>query len=355
MWNVTAKLGTAGVLATSLAAQVPPRAFTPVELIPPDAALDVATTRAVALNNRGQVIVEGADEDSQIVRSWLWENGTLRDLGEWDVNGLNESGQIVGRLLSGRGPHAALWQEGTLTDLHPAGPPGYTSAAVAITDDGQIAGHATSSEGTHYCPCDQVLRWEDGASRALGVLPGDATARATGISPSGEIVGFSTGYHPVPRVRAFLQSGDAWTELRGLIPNGASHALGVNDRGEVVGWSEDRSRAPRAVLWHEGNIVDLGVTGHATAINRAGTVVGWLERLDRNGVPFRRGFVRDGPTIIELPPLPGMRHSYAAAINDRGDIVGYSADDAMGARARATLWPSRDKSDGRAPDAAAHR
>jgi hypothetical protein len=50
----------------------------------------------------------------------------------------------------------------------------------------------------------------------------------------------------------------------------------------------------------------------------------------------------DSRTAVELIPT-GLRvtDSRAVAINNRGDVVGYSADDGFDAVERATLWPRK--------------
>jgi probable HAF family extracellular repeat protein len=60
---------------------------------------------------------------------------------------------------------------------------------------------------------------------------------------------------------------------------GASHAYGVNDRREVVGMSETAWGETHVFLWRDGVMIDLGayVDGRdsvAAAINNRGQVLG---------------------------------------------------------------------------------
>jgi probable HAF family extracellular repeat protein len=55
----------------------------------------------VAINNRGQIVgrADTADKDTRgfsIAHAFLWEGGTMRDLGDWSPVAINERGQIVG-------------------------------------------------------------------------------------------------------------------------------------------------------------------------------------------------------------------------------------------------------------------
>ena len=70
---------------------------------------------------------------------------------------INDSGQVVGRMLTSSGGYdAAIWQNGTLTDLNtiygPSGlnilPAGFTlNNAMAIDNNGDIAGYGTDAAG----------------------------------------------------------------------------------------------------------------------------------------------------------------------------------------------------------------
>ena len=75
-----------------------------------------------------------------------------------------------------------------------------------------------------------------------------------------------------------------------------------------------------------------GLNSYATAVNDRGEIVGWAE----NGVvdptcnaavqtlQFRAAMWKPDGTMKELPPLPGDSTSAATAINERGQVVGIS-------------------------------
>jgi uncharacterized membrane protein len=84
--------------------------------------------------------------------------------------------------------------------------------------------------------------------------------------------------------------------------------------------------------------------GEATFINERGDVVGTIQVTGSSGETFTRAMLWErGDNAIELRPLPGSQNSSAVAINNRGDVVGYSANDGFGAVARATAWPWKGK------------
>jgi len=91
--------------------------------------------------------------------------------------------------------------------------------------------------------------------------------------------------------------------------------------------------------WQNGQMTALepfpgGLSSYATAVNNKGQVVGWAE----NGVhdptcntsfqtlQFRAAIWQPDGTMQELPPLPGDSTSAATAINDLGQAVGISGD-----------------------------
>ena len=75
-----------------------------------------------------------------------------------------------------------------------------------------------------------------------------------------------------------------------------------------------------------------GLNSYATAVNNRGEIVGWAENsvIDATcntavqTLQFRAAMWEPDGTMKELPPLPGDSTSAATAINDRGQVVGIS-------------------------------
>ena len=74
---------------------------------------------ASAINDRGQVVGEGKNA-SGAWHAFLWQNGTMTDLGTLGgkksaATSINERGEIVGTSTTRSGQtHAFLWQDGTM-------------------------------------------------------------------------------------------------------------------------------------------------------------------------------------------------------------------------------------------------
>src|SRR5213080_4303909 len=83
------------------------------------------------------------------------------------ASAVNEAGQVVG-WSQGSYPdpiHAFLWENGTMTDLGTLG--GSTARAYDINDKGQVVGVSSTSSGLNH-----AFLWEDGTMTDLGTLGG---------------------------------------------------------------------------------------------------------------------------------------------------------------------------------------
>lgn len=126
-----------------------------------------------------------------------------------------------------------------------------------------------------------------------------------------------------------------------------SNAVGINDRGESVGTSENGRLDPatgalqlRAVLWKDGQIKNLGTFGgnhsYAMAINNRGQIVGFA--LNKVPDPFSifdnlfggsssgtqtRAFLWQNGHKQDLDTLGGP-DAWATFVNERGQVAGYS-------------------------------
>ena len=114
----------------------------------------------------------------------------------------------------------------------------------------------------------------------------------------------------------------------GSLPGGQfSTALAINARGDIVGWATTAGEDMHAVLWHDGQIVDLGTLGgtfsQAHAINNQGMVVG---RATTTGGPESResAFLWQDGSMINIGIPPGATYSVGVGINARGTVAVYT-------------------------------
>jgi probable HAF family extracellular repeat protein len=118
---------------------------------------------AVALNDRGQIVLQGWQKDraGDRLRAFVWRNGRFQVLGPAASNGpvaaaINDSGQVVGETrVRGNRLHAVLWQHGTRIDLGALTPEEH-SRAIAVNAGGQVLG-LTQLEDPYFCtpPCGE--------------------------------------------------------------------------------------------------------------------------------------------------------------------------------------------------------
>ncbi|MFZ0161222.1 MAG: hypothetical protein WAL50_19505 [Kineosporiaceae bacterium] len=236
---------------------------------------------------------------------------------------VNDRGQVVGYAESTTGRRLAfLWSRGgRIRDL------GLRGAPVAINDRGQIAGTACSSSGSCY-----PFLWHRGRVTRLDRHGLSGSVRLGGMNEAGQIAG-------VDARGAFVLSGTTVTRPPKTATTRSLTAVeGINARGDVVGTTALRqgtawSPPYRAALWRRGGgPVDLGALGapgdvysasHASAVNDRGQVVGWSQT---EALPDGHAVVWDGGVIVDL----GIAHqsaegSRATDVNAGGVIVGQSA------------------------------
>jgi probable HAF family extracellular repeat protein len=297
---------------------------------------------------------------------------------------INHQGWVAGWSdLSNGTRHAALWHDGSITDLLTLGGPNSSVPWPGLNDQGMVVGISNTTE---VDPLDEdwscelggflpqttnlICRgfvWESGVMRELPTLGGNH-GFATGVNNRSEIVGWAeTPVHDptctdaqVLQFRAVLWQPKRGSnekiktrELPPLAGDSASAATAINDGGQVVGISGDcdqavgRFSARHAVLWGKNHkpveIPNLGgVTWHTPMdINGTGDVVGFSNPPgpgDPEGEFIAHAFLwtNGAPTASDIGTLAGDAFSEAFAINSQRQVVGVSFGGASGSRA--FLW-----------------
>jgi probable HAF family extracellular repeat protein len=186
--------------------------------------------------------------------SFIWDKRKgMRDLGNLGgtctlVTDLNNRGQAIG-VSSPAGDqfqHAFLWEDGSLQDLG-GSLGGNNTGAFVLNDDGQAVGFAyLPGEATYHA----TLWTRVGKMTDLGTLGNDPCSYATGINGDGQVVGNSTDCKQT--FNAFLWEDGSLLDLNALIPPGSALHLGnlytINDRGEIAGEGDDSSGNGHAFL-----------------------------------------------------------------------------------------------------------
>lgn len=250
---------------------------------------------------------------------------TVTDLGTLggsssQAYGINDTGQVVGKAdTSGGLSHAFLWDQGTMNDLGTLD--GYSySSAFNINNVGQAVGYAYIERNSSVS--NRALLWNQGAQsppQDLGSLGGNFSF-ALDINNRGEVVGTSSlsDDNSSNQSRAFLWSKGNMRNLGILSNSDFSAGLSINNKRQIVGRT-----AAAAFLWEKGTMRAINTNGKgmyhmASDINERGQAVGVGDNTEAT-----LWNISDG-TKKSLGSLgaPGDYYSWAHAINNRGRIVG---------------------------------
>lgn len=199
-------------------------------------------TDAINVNSAGDVVahtvVSGRPGGSYIAR----HDGKKTILPMWQVAAINDAGQVAGQTGDDIGARAALYVDGTLTDLGklPSSSRGYSSAT-DLNELGMVVGYSSYGEGkaSHL----HSFLYYDGHMEPLGNLTvGNAS---TAINNLGDVVGNFTLPGPGGgTAHAYLYQDGVQYDLADLVTdaNGwrVSRAQDINDSGQIVGQACDR-------------------------------------------------------------------------------------------------------------------
>ena len=293
-------------------------------------------------------------------------------------NSINEQALIAGYTdaADGASRRAALWFQGFRFDLGTLGGPNSNVAwpvknrigliaGIAQTDIVEPLGQTWSCRSFFAFPtrsgfiCSAVA-WENGEIRALPTLGGH-NGFATGANNHGQIVGWAQNtvrdpscnpLHVKQQFRAVMW-GPGENEIRELPPltgDTTSAATAINDTGQVVGISGDcgtavgGTSAREGVMWVRGKPRVLGNLGGVAwntpmALNERGDVVGFSNVSKESGAtPNWRAFMWTKERgIQDLGALEGYPLSQALGVNEQRQVVGTSCTADFGA-CRAVLW-----------------
>jgi probable HAF family extracellular repeat protein len=238
---------------------------------------------------------------------------------------INNQGEIVGTsdMRSGD-PHAFVFSHGEVIDLSP-----FNSGSIQTVGPTSINSQRQIASGTVvggvYVPA--LFNLDTQEVTTLGSLGGVTSfgfsGAATAVNNFGEAVGYA---HLDALTRhAFVYRDGSLIDLGSF--GGSSVAMDINDTGTVVGFASTTIFGPAHAFVWRGSMIDIDPFGEgsansessAAAINNRGDVVG--SGLTRDRTSFH-GFLRRKGITTDLGTLAGGHNSYPQGINDSGVTVG---------------------------------
>jgi probable HAF family extracellular repeat protein len=241
------------------------------------------------------------------------------------------------------------------------GPNSGLPAALSLNNRGTVAGCADTSVSNPEYPnfnpflgtpwtlpdpfVSHAFQWQNETLTDLGALPGVNNSCESWISQNGLIVGASengsidplTGW---PAMEAVLWQNGQVVNL-GTLGGNESFPIGVNNSGEVVGAAANATPDPysiffgwgtqtRAFLWRNGVLQDLGTLGGpdalATEINEGGQIFGasYINSIPNpnTGIPPFDAFLYQNGTMLDIPNSFGGSQVDPFMANNRGELVG---------------------------------
>jgi uncharacterized membrane protein len=283
-----------------------------------------------ALSNDGVVAGGIANSDGSVSLA-EWCNGVLTDLGvppglpsrEFNIPrvfGINDCGVVVGTIHTSAGDLPSRWficDRGRFTVLPLADSTDLGGAAIGINNRGEVVGYDHTARNTI-----KGWLWSNGAYSSLPVSGTSTPALA--INSSGTII----GNRSFRLIRRLLAGQLRRTGERGyVLSDGAAQYLtgfvyAINDPGDAAGGSISEGQAMATVFKNGTASVILNLPSSAVGINSAANVVGSYQPARDNQRHLFRWSADSG--AFDLTP-DGYQSAQAAAINDRGDILGFGA------------------------------
>ena len=324
--------------AAPLAAQLPPH-YTVTDL----GSLGGQECAATAINAKGQ-IVGGADTAKHgkgpefITNVFVWQNGRMRAVPGLDgshayVVAVNDMGQMAGSYspdpLKAQFAAAQFTLTGKVKLLggFPVIVHGFSlSQAEAVNARGQSVGISNN----------QAFFWDGGHLRKLLPPPGFQSSDARALNDRGQAAGKADRTAGgVPRSHGVFWDGAGKPRDLGILP-GYTDSIGkaINNNGQIAGWVGVTGGTPgrkltfhyQAFLWQNGKMRGLGSIpripdSKAAALNDKGQIVGnAYYRTDEAALLWQNGKVYELNTLV--PPRSGWKLQNALGINARGQIIG---------------------------------
>jgi probable HAF family extracellular repeat protein len=285
-----------------------------------------------AMNNLGDVVGDAN------FHACFWMHGIIvippsLATGFSTARGINNRRQVVGGRVNASGSSVAfVYDNGVVTDFQL--PTGTTySLAAAINNRGDVLLNILNGAN------GSTVLWTGDGPRQIPSLGGSYIS-GNGLNQRAQVVGESTP------AGANLSHGFLWADGQitdiGVLTGGEtgnySSAIAINDAGRVVGVSSAARQTQHAFVWAQGIMTGLGTLpgdnrSYATAINNRGEIVGWSASVTGIIMGATRAVLWEHDTVYDLgdsiPAGSGWVLDQATAINDRGQIAGIGHRDGL--------------------------
>lgn len=195
----------------------------------------------------------------------------------------------------------------------------------AINDFDQVAGTAN----------DRPAIWTNGVGQVIPMLPDYTSARVTGISNSGLVIGYPMGvFGPGPHSGFIWSSSTGVAPLLPLMGSNSSRAYNINNSDVVVGLSFYSNGANKATEWVNGVPSELAPGQNFSegfANNDQGNVLG--TRSDGSAVFWERGH-----PLTLIGHLPGYSGISPRGLNNSNIAVGNAGNVTPQPTSRGWVW-----------------
>jgi len=200
------------------------------------------------------------------------------------------------------------------------GPVSYFSGGgignLLLNNRGVVAGYADTSTPDPYAPncfnadcfLSHTFRWQNGVLTDLGALPGTNSSAASGINARGWVAGYSENGEIDPLTGSPETNAVLWKDGQiinlGTLGGNESLAISVKDGGQVVGLATINAMpdpfsflgAPtHTFIWKNGVMQDLGTLGGPDSFPSAGGI------NERNGLIAGGSYTNSTPNSIADP------------------------------------------------------
>ncbi len=252
---------------------------------------------AIGINSVGMIVRRLYDQTSRKFRSLIHTPaGSILDLGDVYVNGINDAGTLIGSVRDSLGKFEyVVWRQVSPTlwgspEVLPAATGYRNSDLLSISNNGDIAGHVYDSKRMEWAA---VWRYNNGQWSAPVLVDPIVPGAALAINDLGAVAGAIWPCIPGPGCQSAPASWPSVGGRRRILPtlyNTFGYVHGMNNAGQVVGYAQvhyNDGSGPLAVMvnhpvmWFPAGSAaeDLGAilanqTGEARAINNRGVIVG---------------------------------------------------------------------------------